>query len=346
VLFKASDPKYIVDFIPTGIVPIDIILGGGIPRGRFVEVYGDYSTLKSYIGYKAIVTVQQQGGTAALVDTEHAYDPEWAQECGINIDDLILQRPETGELAFDAVEALIRSKLELIDFDSIASMLPQADQGKRLAKENAKIAAMASLMSLALRKITAPNERTAVFFVNQMRTDVGMTFGDPNKPTSGKALPYYASMRLHLKKTGKITKDVQLWNGEKLAPGKEMIGQEYIAILDKSKLNKPHRQIRFAWSLTDGSVDETAFFIGQAVELGYVEINGSRWKVRGSQKTINGRDAFAKYVHGNPEVIDQLRNRVMESHTRAAVPIPTQPRKLLRKDAIARPRPKLTRRAV
>jgi recombination protein RecA len=312
VLELASDPRFVVKYIPTGVVPIDILMGGGVPYGRSCEIYGDYSTLKSYIGYRVIAEAQRRRQVAALIDTEHVYDEEWGADCGIDNASLILAWPETGELALDAVEALVRAGVSLVVIDSVSGLLPQADRSKRLHAEDPKIAALASLMSIGMRKITAPNRHTALLFINQMRTNIGVMFGNPDHPTGGRALPFYASMRVQIKKTGKITRDVQFWDGKKLATGKELIAQEYRASLDKSKLNRPHREIRFAWSLTDGSVDEVAFYIAQAIELGLVTVKGSMWRMK--HKSVRGRDAFARYVGSTPVVFNQLRNEVLAAH--------------------------------
>lgn len=311
VVKLGSDMNLKVEYLPTSVLPIDILLQGGIPRGRFVEFYGDYSTLKSYVGLKAIATTQASGGVCALIDTEHSYDPSWAATLGVNTDDLIIQQPETGELAMDTAEALIRGKIDLIVFDSIAATLPQTERNKRLHDESVQPARQAQLMSLAMRKLTAANSKTAMVWINQTRLNVGVTFGNPESLPGGRAMPYYASYRINMKKVGKVTRDVQSWDGEKMVASKEQIGQKFKAIVEKSKLSKPFRDVYFTWDYETGEVDEVGFLIALGLESGVITQKGAAWTFDG--QNYRGRENFKTTVESDPAMIERMKAMVLPS---------------------------------
>lgn len=314
----ASDESLKVTYIQTGLLPFDILLQGGLPRGRFVECYGDFSTIKSYVGLCAIKQVQQEGGVAALIDTENAFDPSWAQEVGVDLSELILWpnrgdgQVHTGEEAIDHAQALVMSGVDLIVFDSVAATLPQDEAEKRLHGEKIQPGRLAFLMSRACARLTASNNKTCIFWINQTRLNIGITFGSPEAIPGGKALGFYSSLRIRIRKVGKITKDIQFWNGEKLTAGKAQIGQKYQATVEKSKLSKPFREIWFDWSLTDGSLDEVGFIIGQAIELGIVKPpakGGSTYTYKTNK--VAGREKFLKWVVNNPKVLKEIKTKVM-----------------------------------
>lgn len=313
VLQKASDPRFQVNYIPTGVLPIDILLQGGIPRGRFTLIQGDWSTLKSYVGLNAAREVQKQGGIAAVIDTEHAFDPSWAAQLGVNIDDLIIEHPATGELAMDTAEALTRGGIDLIIVDSVAATLPQAESDKRLHKENVQPARQAALMSVASRKLTTANSgKTAIIWINQFRENIGITFGPREKAPGGRALPYYSSYILEVRKVGKITRDDQMFTGEKFQSTKVQIGQKFKAEVIKSKLNKPFREIWFDWSLTAGEIDTLSFLFTQGVELGLITKKGNTW-FYGTKKAV-GKDKFKAAVLGDPQTLASLQRAVLGAH--------------------------------
>lgn len=305
-------------FIPTGLLPIDILLQGGMPRGRFVEMYGDYSTLKSYVGLNAIAATQKLGGIAAIIDTEHAFEPEWARSVGVDVDNLIIWpdredgEVHTGEEAFDVAQMLIAQKVDFISFDSIAAALPQAESNKRLHGENIQPARLAMLMSAGLRRLTATNSKTAMLFINQTRLNIGVTFGSNEALPGGKAMPFYASYRVALRKTGKITKDVKYFDGQKWNGGKEQIGQKFKAEVTKSKLSKPFRDIWFDWNLENGQIDLPGFIIAQAVEQGIVKLNGNTWDFHG--KKAVGREKFKTLVASNPAIMLQMEQEIRQFH--------------------------------
>lgn len=311
VVKMGSDLGLKVEYLPTSVLPIDILLQGGIPRGRFVEFYGDYSTLKSYVGLKAIATTQASGGICALIDTEHSYDPAWSATLGVDTENLIIQQPETGELAMDTAEALIRGNIDLIVFDSIAATLPQTERNKRLHDESVQPARQAQLMSLAMRKLTAANSKTAMVWINQTRLNVGVTFGNPESLPGGRAMPYYASYRINMKKVGKITRDVQSWDGEKMVPAKEQVGQKFKAIVEKSKLSKPFRDVYFTWDYETGEVDEIGFMIALGLESGLITQKGAAWTFDG--QNYRGRENFKTAVVNDPAIVQRMRELVLPS---------------------------------
>ena len=298
VLKMASDDNLKVTYLPTGVLPIDTLLQGGIPRGRFVTITGDWSTLKSYVGLRAIANTQRSGGACALIDTEHSFDPEWATSLGVDVDSLILQQPESGELAIDTAEALVRGGCDLIVFDSVAATLPQAERNKRLLDENVQPARIAQLMSVAMRKLTAANTNTAIIWINQLRMNIGVTFGNPEIATGGKALPYYSSFIINIKKTGKITRSIKTWDGEGWKDTKETIGQKFRGYMEKSKLSAPHREVHFVWDYETNSVDEAGYIIAMGLEAGIITQNGAMWEFDGTK--VRGKDKFKAAVTANP----------------------------------------------
>lgn len=313
VLTTANDPRYTASFTSTGLLPVDVLLQGGIPRGRFVEFYGDYSTLKSYIGLMSIAEHQKQGMTCAVIDNEHSFDTAWAQSCGVDTDDLILQWPDTGEEAMDVCEALIRGGVNLIVFDSVAAMTPQAEQEKRLHGENIQPARIAMLMSAAMRRLTTANTDTSMLFVNQLRTNIGITFGSSESLPGGKALPYYASYRVALRKVGKITRDRKVYDGEKWQNTKEQVGQKFKAELTKSKLSKPFSEQWFNWDLTRGSLDTVSYLIAQGLEHNIIEVKGNSWLCDGKKLAV-GREKFRAAIESNVDLTTDLENKVREIH--------------------------------
>lgn len=306
-----SDSSLEVEYIPTGIFPIDHLLGGGIPKGRFTELFGAYSTLKSYIGLSTIAQCQAQGGVCAIVDTEHAYDPEWAQGLGVDTDALIYQSPETGEEAMDVSEVLIRNGVDLIVWDSIAATVPQAESVKRMSKESVQPARLAALMSTGLRKLTAANKHTAVLFINQTRVNVGVMFGDPEVVAGGKALPYYASYRVALRKAGKVKDTEDGFDEEgKKAKLNRVTGIKIKATLEKSKLSAPSTESLFTFDLTNGRVDEIGYLIAGGLNNGIIKHEGRSWWVTEEEKIV-GLEKFRGWLTENQEVQTQIKNALL-----------------------------------
>lgn len=344
VLYRGNDPKFNVDYISTGLLPFDILLQGGIPRGRFTTMSGDWSTLKSYVGLCAIAQTQQQGGVAVLIDTEHAYDPAWAASCGVDTDDLIVQHPDNGELAIDTAEAFIRGGADFILFDSVAATLPQAEQEKRLFGENVQPARQAALMSVAGRRLTTANSgRTAVMWINQLRENVGMTFGPREKQPGGRALPYYSSYMLETKKVGKVTRDEKMFTGDKWQNQKVQIGQKFKVELLKSKLNKPFREIWFDWDLTAGDIDLVSFLFTQGMEHGLITLKGSSYTFDGTK--VVGKDKFKARLASDQHMYGALHHAILTAHGLASdAPAPKKPARARKTPSSASSKPKKTLR--
>lgn len=344
VLKMATAKEFTVDYIPTGVLPMDILLHGGLPRGRFVEIYGDYSSLKSYIGLSAIAQTQKKGGVAAVIDTEHSFDEEWAKSIGVNTKALIIQRPENGELAIDTAEALIRAKVDLIVFDSVAAALPKAEQEKRLFGEKVQPGRLAYLMSVGLRKLTAANEHTSMLWINQTRLNIGITFGSPEAIPGGKSLPFYASFRISMKKVGKVTRNVKQYDGEKWADAKEQIGQKYKAEVTKSKLSRPFRDVFFTWDLSTATIASTEFAIAQGLELGLIHQKGNTWSFE-NLKAV-GRPKFIDALKADVPAQTALENKIREHYNLPTVKQPSiSPGELpLDKSKGSKPKPKSSRK--
>lgn len=296
-----SDPYFNVTYLPTGIPAVDDLLQGGIPFGRFVEIFGDYSTLKSYVGLAAIAQCQQMGKLAALIDTEHAYDPAWAKSIGVDLESLIVRHPDNGEQAIDTAEQLIRGGVDFIVFDSVAAALPKAEEQTMLSGDkNIQPARLAQLMSIAMRKLTAANRKTAILWINQTRVNVGMMFGNPETVPGGKALPYYASYRISMRKAGKVTEDINVTIQKEGKPTKavfkQVVGQEIKMTVEKSKLNAPHREIRFVFDLRKGVIDNWWYLVTQALDRGVITYERGLWWVTTTEKPTKhrGKEAFQK----------------------------------------------------
>lgn len=317
----ASDQKYVTSYTPTTILPIDILFQGGIPRGRFIEIYGDYSTLKSYIGIMSIAEYQRRGMVCAVIDTEHSFDEGWAVSCGVDIGNLIIKRPHSGEAAMDVCELLIRGGCDLIVFDSVAAMTPQAEQEKRLEGENVQPARIAMLMSTALRRLTTANTNTSMIFINQLRTNIGITFGSSEALPGGKALPYYATFRLSIRKVGKLTNDRKVFDGEKWVNTKIQIGQKFKAELTKSKLSKPFSEEWFTWSLQTGSLDVVSYVIAQGLEHNIITQKGNTW-FAGGRKAV-GREKFRTMLENDPALLLFIENAVRDVHGMPTITAPT-----------------------
>lgn len=315
----ASDPSLKVQFVPTGVLPFDYLLGGGLPRGRSVEFFGAPSTLKSYIALSAVARCQEAGGVAAYIDTEHSFDPAWATEIGVNLDDLILQdEAELAEEAADICGMLLRYGVDLIVWDSVAATLPLAEGRDDKGNDKSNMAKnqparQAEFMSRALRKLNSMNRSTAMLWINQTREKIGITFGDPTSVPGGRALPFYASYRVRLDHAGKVREDSHTYvDGTKKAI-KETVAQTMRAQLVKSKLSKPWRDIFFNFQLTDGSVDNVGFLLNIGAEKGIIKQakkgQAVEWSYGGVKGT--GMKRFRTALEKEPQVISQLEADVL-----------------------------------
>lgn len=298
VISMASDDKFRVKYLPTGLLPIDVILSGGLPRNRIVEFYGGFSTLKSYIGLHAIATTQRSGGVCALIDTEHTFDEAWAASIGVDTKALLLPKCATGEDACDVTEALILNGVDLIVWDSVAATMPQDEGRKRLGgKESIQPGRQAAFMSAMLRRINAINEHTAIMFINQTREKIGMVFGSPETTPGGKALPFYASYRVALHKGKNTTEEIETFDGRDKGKVKRTSAYQVRAKLEKSKLSAPGREFLFVWDVKANAIDSIGFLIGLGLEHGTIKQTGMKWKC--GRTEITGKDKFRTWLEGS-----------------------------------------------
>lgn len=280
-----NDPSLFVKYLPTGVIPFDVLLKGGIPRGRWTEVFGDFSTLKSYVAYCWLGKTQRNGGKVALVDNEHSYDPEWYEFLGGDSSKLKLCRPETGEEAIGEMESYIRDGYSAVVWDSVAATLPK-DEAEKDPRKAVQPARLAALMSAGLRRLTAANRDTAILCLNQTRTNVGVVFGSSESIPGGKSLPFYASYRISMRKAGRITEESEMFDGEKMVKVKNRTHMKIKITLEKSKLNAPDREAWLVFDLRTGRPDDISFLISQGLAEGYLyRTDKGRWSWDGDNKT-------------------------------------------------------------
>jgi recombination protein RecA len=304
-----NDPTFLTSFIQTSVVPIDLLFKGGLPRNRCTEIYGDYSTLKSLISLKAVAQTQNAGGVAALVDTEHSYDPEWLKQLGGDPDALLLKQPEHGEAAAEVSELLIRAGVDLLIWDSIAGIITKNASEKR-SSDDTQPANTARFMSRMMPRLTSANHRTAMLFINQTRQNVGITYGNPEVVPGGRTMPFFASYRLRLTKAGKVTEDGRSYDGEKWVKTKVQTAFKIKCTLEKSKLNKPWRECWFTFDLQNACIDDVGFLINQGLETGLIEITGQSWTIPDLWESgVRGKDAFREEL--DESEIQWLKEQLM-----------------------------------
>ena len=286
-----------VETIPTGALSLDIALGGGIPKGRVVEIYGPESSGKTTLTLHAIAEVQRSGGTAAFIDAEHALDPAYAKRIGVDVENLLLSQPDNGEQALEIVETLVRSNaVDLIVIDSVAALVPRAeiegDMGDSLPGLQAR------LMSQALRKLTSviSRSRATVIFINQIRMKIGVMFGNPETTTGGNALKFYSSVRLDIRRIGQIKQ------------GDDIIGNRTRVKIVKNKIAPPFRQAEFDIMYNEG-VSKSGDILDLAADGGIVEKSGA-WYAYNGAKIGQGREATKKYLEANPKLLTELADKV------------------------------------
>ena len=286
--------------IPTGSLPLDLALGvGGMPRGRVVEIYGPESAGKTTLALHVIAEAQKQGGVAAFVDAEHALDPIYASRIGVNIDDLLISQPDTGEQALDIVEVLVRSgAVDVIVIDSVAALVPKAEIEGEMGDTH--VGLQARLMSQALRKLTAAISKssTTVVFLNQLREKVGIMFGNPETQPGGRALKFYSSVRLDIRKV------------EVIKAGLESIGSRVKVKVVKNKVAPPFRTAEFDILFNEGISREGAL-IDSAVEFGIIEKSGT-WMSYGDTRLGQGRENVRNFLRENPTLAMEIETTVRE----------------------------------
>jgi recombination protein RecA len=301
-----------VTVIPTGSLPLDLALGvGGMPRGRVVEIYGPESAGKTTVALHVVAEAQKQGGVAAFVDAEHALDPLYASRIGVQIDDLLISQPDTGEQALEIVEVLVRSSaVDVIVIDSVAALVPKAEIEGEMGDSH--VGLQARLMSQALRKLTAAISKssTTVIFLNQLREKVGIMFGNPETQPGGRALKFYASVRLDIRKV------------EVIKSGLDSIGARVKVKVVKNKVAPPFRTAEFDILFNEGISREGAL-IDAAVEFGIVEKSGT-WMSYGDVRLGQGRENVRNFLRENPTLADEIEAAVRgKAASQASAPLRT-----------------------
>ncbi len=289
-----------IEVIPTGATTLDIALGiGGLPRGRVVEIYGPESSGKTTVALHAIANAQKAGGVAAFIDAEHALDPEYAKRLGVDTDALLISQPDSGEQALEIADMLIRSgALDIIVIDSVAALVPRAEIDGEMGDSH--VGLQARLMSQALRKMTGAinGSGTTAIFINQLREKIGVMFGSPETTTGGKALKFYASVRLDVRRI------------ETLKDGTDMVGNRTRIKVVKNKLAPPFKQAEFDIMYGTG-ISREGSLIDVGVDTGFVRKAGAWYTYEGDQLG-QGKENSRKFLRDNPDLADELEKRIME----------------------------------
>ncbi len=287
-----------IEVIPTGSVGLDLALGaGGIPKGRISEIYGPEASGKTTLCLHVIAESQKKGGTAAFIDAEHALDPARAAGIGVNLDELLISQPDTGEQALEIAETLIRSgAVDVIVIDSVAALVPKAEIEGEMG--DAMMGLQARLMSQALRKLTGAinKSKTVVIFTNQLREKIGVMFGNPETTTGGKALKFYASVRIDMRKIGNITE------------GEKIIGSRHRAKIVKNKIAAPFRVVEFD-IMNDGGISKSGSILDVGIDQGVIEKSGSFFRY-GGEMLAQGREATKAILEEKPELMKKIEKDI------------------------------------
>ena len=287
-----------ISAIPTGCIDLDIALGvGGIPRGRIIEIFGPESSGKTTIALHVVAQAQKMGGTAAFIDAEHALDPVYAESLGVNVDDLYVSQPDTGEQALEITESLVRSgAIDVVVVDSVAALVPKAEIEGDMGDSH--VGLQARLMSQALRKLTGAINKSncVVIFINQLREKVGVMFGNPETTPGGKALKFYASVRLDVRRI------------ETLKVGGEAVGSRTKVKVVKNKVAPPFRTAEFDMLYGEG-ISREGSVIDQAVNRKIMTKSGA-WFNYGEMRIAQGRDNARQFLKDNPELCDEIENKI------------------------------------
>jgi len=298
-IMKLSDtPSVDIEAIPTGALTLDLALGvGGLPRGRIIEIYGPESSGKTTLTLSIIANAQKLGGIAAFIDAEHAMDPDYAKKVGVNVDELLISQPESGEQALQIVETLVRSSaLDVIVVDSVAALVPKAEIDGEMGDSHMGL--QARLMSQALRKLTAivARSHTSVIFINQLREKIGVMFGSPETTPGGKALKFYASVRLDIRRI------------ESIKVGTEAVGNRVRVKTVKNKVAPPFREALFDIMFGEG-ISREGTVIDMAADMNVVEKSGSWFSYEGN-RIGQGRDAVKAFLKESPKLCDEIEKKV------------------------------------
>lgn len=313
IMKLSSQEQMTVETISTGSLGLDIALGvGGIPKGRIIEIYGPESSGKTTLTLHCIAECQRQGGTCAFVDAEHALDPSYAKKLGVNVDELLISQPDSGEQALEIADTLVRSgAIDMVIVDSVAALVPKAELEGEMG--DATMGAQARLMSQALRKITATVNRTqcTVIFINQIRQKIGVMFGNPETTTGGNALKFYASVRMDIRRIGAL-KDKE-----------EVVGNLTRVKVVKNKVSPPFKTVDFDILYGQG-ISKHGELLDLGIKAGIVEKSGS-WFNYGDQRIGQGKENARQYLKDNSKVADDIEKKIRAKSNALAVALEGQP---------------------
>lgn len=300
VMKLGDSPVEKVEVIPTGSISLDLALGvNGYPKGRVVEIYGPESSGKTTLAIHAIAEVQKQGGIAAFIDAEHAFDQFYAQKLGVDVNNLIISQPDNGEQALEIADNLIRSgAIDLIVIDSVAALTPKAEIEGEMG--DSQMGLQARLMSKALRKLTGSinKAQTCCIFINQLRDKIGVMFGNPETTTGGNALKFYSSIRIDIRKASQIKE------------GEDVMGNRVKVKVVKNKVAPPFRKAEFDIMYGEG-ISKVGEVIDLGVDLNILKKSGS-WFSYGETRLGQGRDSVKQIIHDNPELLEELEAKIKE----------------------------------
>ena len=300
VMRLGDEVRVPIEVIPTGSISLDLALGiGGLPRGRVIEIYGPESSGKTTVALHAVANAQRNGGIAAFIDAEHALDPEYAKRLGVDTDALLVSQPDTGEQALEIADMLIRSgALDIIVVDSVAALVPRAEIEGEMGDSH--VGLQARLMSQALRKLTGAinNTGTTAIFINQLREKIGVMFGSPETTTGGKALKFYASVRLDVRRI------------ETLKDGNEPVGNRTRVKVVKNKVAPPFKQAEFDILYGHG-ISREGGLIDMGVDQGFVRKSGA-WYTYDGDQLGQGKENARQFLRDNPDLTDELEKRIKE----------------------------------
>ncbi|HEX6867956.1 MAG TPA: recombinase RecA [Candidatus Limnocylindrales bacterium] len=300
IMKLGSREKLVLDTIPTGSIALDLALGvGGIPRGRITEIFGPESSGKTTVCQHVLAEAQARGGVVAFIDVEHALDPSYARACGVNVDELLVSQPDTGEQALEITETLIRSGgIDCVVVDSVAALVPRAEIEGEMG--DSFMGVQARLMSQALRKLTGAVSRsnTALIFTNQLREKIGVMFGNPETTPGGRAMKFYASVRLDIRRI------------ETIKTGTESVGNRVRVKVVKNKVAAPFRVAEFDIMYAEG-ISHASLVLDIASEAGIIEKSGA-WYSYGDQRIGQGRENAKLFLKDNPALLTEVEGRVKE----------------------------------
>jgi recombination protein RecA len=304
IMKLGQDFKLDVPAIPTGSVTLDVALGvGGVPRGRVVEIFGPESSGKTTLTLSIIANAQKAGGTAAFIDAEHAFDPAYAKMLGVNLDNLLMSQPDTGEQALDITETLVKSNaLDVVVVDSVAALTPKAEIDGEMGQSHMGL--QARLMSHALRKLSGSiaKSKTCVIFINQIREKIGVMFGNPETTPGGRALKFYASVRIDLRRIASLKK------------GEVAVGNRVRASIAKNKVAPPFRKAEFDIMFDEG-ISKSGSVLDMGETLGVLKKSGA-WLLYGDEKLGQGKENARVYLKENPRVLEKIEKEIVEAAAR------------------------------